>query len=218
MALFLGTTAGMIATDRRVGQSLTRSPPGAGYAFSNRAGQLGGNLTDAGVAGAFYLAGRWRRDENAQLTGLQSFQALAESLAVVGVLKVVTQRPRPAGPGGQVLIHNADGEFFAGGYSFPSGHAAGAWAVATVVAQRYRRRPWVPALAYSLAGVGAAARVTDRRHFPSDVFVGSVIGYLIGRHVAHQRSSFSSGRISHLHLQPRVPAGGGSALEFSWQF
>ncbi|MBZ5514166.1 MAG: phosphatase PAP2 family protein [Acidobacteriia bacterium] len=218
LAVIVGATAGLIATDRRVGQSLTRSPPGAGYAFSNRAGQLGSGFVDTGVAGAFYLAGRWRQDENARLTGLQGFQAFADSFIVVEVLKVVTQRPRPAQPGGRVRIHNAEGQFFTGGYSFPSGHAAGAWAVATVVAERYRHRPWVPAIAYSLAGLGATARITDRRHFPSDVFVGSVVGYLIGRHVARQRSSESSTRRSHLCLQPYTPTGRGSALELSWQF
>ncbi len=218
LALIAGATGGMIATDRRVGQSLTRSPPGAGYAFSNRVGQLGGPYTDIGVAGAFYLAGRWRQDENARLTGLQGLQALAESLAVVEVLKVVTQRPRPAQPGGRVRIHNADGQFFTGGYSFPSGHAAGAWALAAVIAERHHGSSWLPATAYSLAGFVAAARITDRRHFPSDVFVGSVVGYLIGRHVAHQRSSESSGRLSHLHFQPFAPPGRGTALELSWQF
>ncbi len=218
LALIAGATAGMIATDRRVGQSLTQSPPGAGYAFSNRAGQLGGALTDVGVAGAFYLAGRWRQDDHARLTGLQGFQALAESLAVVEVLKVVTQRPRPAQPGGRVRIHNADGQFFTGGYSFPSGHAASAWALATVVAERHRHSRWVPAAAYSLAGFVAGARITDRRHFPSDVFVGSVIGYLVGRHVARPRSSKPSGKLSHLRLQPFAPPGRGSALEISWQF
>lgn len=218
LALIAGATAGMIATDRRVGQSLTRSPPGSGYAFSNRAGQLGGAFTDVGVAGAFYLVGHWRQDENTQLTGLQGFQALAESLVVVEVLKVVTQRPRPAQPGGRVRIHGADGQFFTGGYSFPSGHAAGAWALAAVIAERHRHSPWVPATAYSLAGLVSAARVTDRRHFPSDVFVGSVLGYLIGRHVAHQHSSESSSRLSHLRLQPFAPPGRGSALELSWQF
>jgi membrane-associated phospholipid phosphatase len=218
LAVILGATAGMIATDRRVGQSLTRSPPGAGYAFSSRAGQLSGALTDVGVAGAFYLAGRWRQDENARLTGLQSFQALADSLIVVEVLKVVTERPRPAQTGGRVRIHNADGQFFTGGYSFPSGHAAGSWALATVVAERYRHRAWVPVIAYSLAGLVGAARVTDRRHFPSDVFVGSVVGYLIGRHVARQPPGESPGGTSHLRLQPYAPRGGGAAVEFSWQF
>ncbi len=213
MALILGATAGMVATDRHVGQSLTRSPPGNGYAFSHRAGQLGGPLTDLGVAGVFYLGGRWRQNENAQLTGLQGFQALGESLAVVEVLKVVTQRPRPAQSGGRVRIHNADGQFFTGGSSFPSGHAAAAWAFAAVVAERYRHSRWVPATAYSLAGLVAAARITDRRHFPSDVFVASVVGYLIGRHVAHQRSSLSPRGLSHFQLRPFAPPDGAFALE-----
>ena len=58
-AAFFGTTAGLIAIDGHVAQSLSNSPPGEGYSFSQGAGTLGSPLVVAGVAGGFYVVGRW---------------------------------------------------------------------------------------------------------------------------------------------------------------
>jgi len=35
---------------------------------------------------------------------------------------------------------------------------------------------WAPVLAYGMATVIGLSRITGREHYPSDVFVGSVIG------------------------------------------
>ena len=154
----------------------------------------------------------------AQTTGLLGWRALADSLLIVEVLKDSTQRPRPTFSGGGVRDHNADGEFFAGGRTFPSGHAAGAWAVATVIAQRHGRRRWVPPVAYGLAGLVSISRITQRRHFPSDVFVGATLGYLIGRHVARSAEPDAARERSHLSVRPYLPHGGGTALTVAWEF
>lgn len=217
-AALAGTAAGLIAIDRPVAQELSDAPPGTGFAFSRRVGQLGGKIPTLGVAGTFLLVGRWRDDERARHTGLLGLRALADSMIVVEVLKTATGRPRPTFIGGRSRIHNADGAFFTGGRSFPSGHAAGAWALATVVAHQYQHRGWVPPTAYGLAGLIAVARITERRHFPADAFVGSVLGYLIGRHVYHvahckRRDSRRSWR-----LLPSHPPGGGVAVTLAWEF
>lgn len=184
-AAFLGTTAALVGTDARVGRALSDSPPGAGFAFSRRVSKLGGGLSDFGVAGLFYFVGRIGKDERARRTGVLAFRAVADSLVVVEALKTATQRPRPTRAGGRLRNHDADGEFFRGGRSFPSGHSIEAWSLATVVACQYRHRRWVAPVAYSLAALVSVARLTQRKHFPSDTFVGGVLGYLIGRHVCH---------------------------------
>ena len=212
------TTAGLLAIDRPVGQELSDSPPGAGFAFSHRVGQLGGAFTDFGLAGAFYLVGRWRGDERARTTGLLGWRAVADSLIVVEILKVATQRPRPTRDDGRSRNHNADGEFFTSGRSFPSGHAAGAWALATVVAHQYRHRRWVPPTTYSLAALVAVSRVTERKHFPADVFVGSVLGYLIARHVVHSASPASPELQSRWILLPSAGPRGEVGLTLLLQF
>lgn len=219
----LATTASLIGLDRPVAQELSDSPPGAGYKFSRRVGQLGGGVPVASLAGTFYLVGRGRGDERSRAAGLLGLEALADAVVIVQLLKTATQRPRPTHPGGRVRIHNADGEFFSGGRSFPSGHAAQAWAFATVVAHEYRHRRWVPPASYALAGLVAVARVTERRHFPSDAFVGSALGYLIGRHVCHAYAQETSARGTGTRRRApqialEVPAGGGAAVVLHWVF
>jgi membrane-associated phospholipid phosphatase len=197
-----GTTAALIATDARVARELSEDPPGSGYAFSHRVSQVGGAAGDLSVASAFYLIGRWRGDERARTTGLLGYRAFADAFIISQALKTVTQRPRPTTAGGTVRIDNAEGDFFEGGRSFPSGHAAGSWALATVVACQYRHKRWVGVLAFSLAGLISVSRVFEREHFSSDIFVGGALGFMIGRHVCHSRASPDapvpvSERISH---------------------
>jgi membrane-associated phospholipid phosphatase len=59
--------------------------------------------------------------------------------------------------------------------SFPSGHSAGAAAVARAVV---REAPGAAVLAYPLAATAAAIQVPRKAHFPSDVLVGVVIGIM----------------------------------------
>ncbi|MCI0354423.1 MAG: phosphatase PAP2 family protein [Acidobacteria bacterium] len=184
-----GATAALIATDASVAREISENPPGGGYAFSHRVSQVGGAAGDLGVASAFYLMGRWRGNERARTTGLLGYRAFADAFIVSQMLKSVTQRPRPTTAGGTVRIDNAEGDFFEGGRSFPSGHAAESWALATVVACQYRHKRWVAVVAYSLAGLVSASRLFERRHFPSDAFVGGALGFMIGRHVCHSPAS-----------------------------
>ena len=213
----VGTTAGLIAIDRPVGQELSENPPGDGFAFSRRVGQFGGLLTDYGIAAGFYVIGRWRGDKRMRATGVLGLRAVTDSLIIVEILKTASQRPRPTRDDSRLRNHNADGEFFTGGRSFPSGHAAQAWALATVVAHQYRHRGWVPPTAYGLAGLVAVARVTQRKHFPADIFVGSVLGYLIGRHVAHS-PCVDEEMPRRWHLISYVPMRGGATLALTWEF
>jgi len=84
----------------------------------------------------------------------------------VYVLKSTVQRPRPGStPGTGIGIH-----------SFPSGHAASAFASATLI---QRNSGWLAgAPAYGLAAFTAFERVESHRHYPSDVFAGAAIGTL----------------------------------------
>ena len=177
-----GVTVALFATDRRVAQHLAFSPPGTGHAIAREIGKWSGVPTDLLVAGSFLAIGQWNGNQRARDTGALGLRAVLNSIVVVESLKTLTQRPRPAYPSGQPN-HASDGKFLTGGRSFPSGHSAEAWALATVVAKQYRHRRWVPPLVYGLATMVAVSRIPARKHFPSDVLVGSAIGHLIGRHV-----------------------------------
>jgi len=79
--------------------------------------------------------------------------------------------------------------------SFPSGHSANAFAIATVFAEAYKNRRAVPYICYGLAGLTAFSRVYDNKHHVSDILVGSTIGFLVGQTVAkrnHWRKYYKS--------------------------
>jgi membrane-associated phospholipid phosphatase len=59
-------------------------------------------------------------------------------------------------------------------YSFPSGHATGAFALAALLVAHYPR--WRAAFVLPAAAI-ALARVQLDRHFPSDVLAGAVLGW-----------------------------------------
>ncbi len=137
------------------------------------------------VPASLMVAGYLRHDSYQVSTALLAGEAYADSAVVDLAIKAVTRRKRPSDipPGGSF-----DDTFFNGGKSpfkgssFPSGHAAGVFSVATVIASRYHHHRWVPWVAYGFATAISFSRVTTSAHFPSDVFLGAALGYTITRY------------------------------------
>jgi membrane-associated phospholipid phosphatase len=129
-------------------------------------------------------AGYMRHDAYQVSTGLMGALAYGDSVTVNLVIKAITRRQRPS----DVVSKDYRDTFFNGGKSplkgssFPSGHATAAFSVATVVAYRYRNHKWVPWAAYGLASAIGVSRIFTEAHFPSDVFLGSAIGYAVARY------------------------------------
>ncbi|TAL76684.1 MAG: phosphatase PAP2 family protein, partial [Bacteroidetes bacterium] len=67
--------------------------------------------------------------------------------------------------------------------SFPSGHTATAFSIATVFASQYNDTKAIPILSYSLASLVGISRLTEHEHWASDVFSGALLGYLCGKQV-----------------------------------
>lgn len=171
---FAAIVGGMIASDRVTRGWLPESAERTRW--SNRVSQLGGPYALIGYSGAMYLASRATGDKRARETGWLSLIAVAHSQLITEAIKVATNRERPE-------KSNGSGGFWDGGKSFPSGHASGSFAAATVFAYQYREKKWVPITAYALASTVAAARVSGRKHHISDVTVGAALGFLTGRFV-----------------------------------
>lgn len=73
-------------------------------------------------------------------------------------------------------------QFENGLYGFPSYHAASTFTLAAVVEEYYGWQWGLPA--YALAGLVGWSRIDQREHDLSDVFFGSVLGFVIGKTVA----------------------------------
>jgi hypothetical protein len=143
---------------------------------------LGNGATGAVLLGASYLVGRWSGHDKLSEASSLSAEALLDVGLYSVVLKRISGRTRPsAGATGDFLEFHPDaGE---SPDSFPSGHAMGAFAVATVFSGVFKGHRWVPWVAYGTAGLVGASRVALGRHFPSDVIVGGILGNSFGRMV-----------------------------------
>ncbi len=182
-AAVLGTTAGLIALDPTEGHYFRRTSTfnGFNHIFTGTA-TLSGIIA---VPVSLYAVGLARRDSKMQSTALLAGEAIADSELVTTVFKDITGRVRPAAipPDGNFsnTWFDSRGSLWRGRGSFPSGHAAAAFSVATVVARRYRRYRWIPYAAYGLASVVGFSRLTLSAHFASEVFFGGALGYSISR-------------------------------------
>lgn len=147
-----------------------------------------------GIAGLFLLYGLVGKDAKARDTGSMALQAMIHSFLVVQLVKHLTGRQRPSVDGSD-FWHGPAGFFkrYTEGYArydaFFSGHTVTIWSLATVVAHQYRGI--VPWIAYGVAAAAGMATITEDLHWISEVFVGAVVGYAIGRLVwKNRRRSF----------------------------
>jgi hypothetical protein len=176
-------TSGLIVTD-----------PAASRKFADVSSVPSRKISDVGLygtigtVGGFYLLGTFNHNEHVKETGMLGAEAIGNAAVTYTILKLATDRERPeVGAGnGRFWHYNRLGS------SFPSGHSALTWAGATVIAHEYPKR-WVQILAYGTATSVAFTRYSGREHFPSDVFLGSVVGYFIGRDIfnSHCREGLS---------------------------
>jgi membrane-associated phospholipid phosphatase len=107
--------------------------------------------------------------------GFDLIRAQILSQAIVHGIKVTAQRDRPTGEC----------------CAFPSGHAASAFAAASVLERHFGYRGAWPTLV--AASYVAASRLVDDRHFLSDVVFGAAVGVATGWTVvgSHGRSTMS---------------------------
>jgi membrane-associated phospholipid phosphatase len=122
---------------------------------------------------------------------LQLLEAYGSAMAVVYILKATVDRERPDG----------------GSQSFPSGHAASAFAGAAFLQRRYGWAYGGPG--FAIATFVAWSRVKSKRHWTTDVIAGGAIGVASNLAFTHRRPTVT--------LQPALaPGGAGLTLEVRW--
>ncbi len=163
-----GLTGALFATDTDFSRHLSNDP---NTLLRYRHVSDYGVYSMIGGAGGLYLLGLLSHNDHERETGLLSGESTIDSLAIVEAFKLATQRQRP-------YQGNGTGPFWKGGSSFPSEHSAIAWSIAGMVAHEYPS-PLMKFLSYGLASAVSVSRIQAKQHFPSDVLVGSALGYLI---------------------------------------
>jgi len=122
-----GVTTGMFVTDADMSRHISHNPTTVSH--YNTASNVGVAAL-LGGAGAMWLFSYPKHNEHWRETGFLAAEAVLNSFVVVEAMKYPLGRERPD-------QGNGNGNFFSGGTSFPSEHAAASWAVASVVAHEY---------------------------------------------------------------------------------
>jgi membrane-associated phospholipid phosphatase len=182
----LGATAGLTAVDPIEGRYF-RANSSDYHPFNRIFSGAATTSVILATPAALYFAGLGRGDSQAQRTALLSAEAMADVEVVNVVLRLTTRRLRPTdvppqGNFSDTWFDSGANPLKAQG-SFASGHAASAFALATVVARQYPHHRWIPVVAYGAAGLFVFSRVSSNAHFLSDAFFGSALGYTVGRFV-----------------------------------
>jgi membrane-associated phospholipid phosphatase len=160
---------------------------------------IGSTYVQVGSAVGLWVVGRYivapaadqpRTNKYSEL-GFDLIRAQILSQSIVHGMKYTIRRDRPTGEC----------------CAFPSGHAASAFAAASVLERHFGYRASWPAMA--AATYVATSRLVDSRHFVSDVAFGAAVGMSSGWTVVGTR-----GRTQHLALEP-VPVRGGMMIAFT---
>lgn len=158
---------------------------------------VGYGWVQAGVAVGTYVIGRYAHHPDEGKTnrishlGFDLLRANILTQALTYGFKYAVRRDRPTGEC----------------CSFPSGHASVTFATASVLERHFGYRGAWPT--FVIAGYVAASRLTENRHFLSDVLFGAALGMASGWTVVgrHGRSDFT--------MYP-VPMRRGMGVSFAW--
>jgi membrane-associated phospholipid phosphatase len=137
------------------------------------------------LAVGWWAAGHAAGSRRAAAAGRDLLRAQISAASWTYAIKYAVNRTRP----------NGDPR------SFPSGHASASFATAMVLQQHYGWKLGLPV--FAAATYTAAERVTDNKHWASDVTFGAVVGMLAGRTVTVRLRS------QRFRIEPQAVAGGG---------
>jgi membrane-associated phospholipid phosphatase len=191
--IILGAGGGLSAAVHPRDASITRNLSTGSLEGPLDSGRiLGDGFVQAGGAFATFLVGRMTHNARVATIGAELVRAQIVTEALTEGIKVSVRRRRPDGSN----------------LSFPSGHTSATFATAAVL---QRELGWkVGSLAYAGATYVALSRLSENKHYASDVAFGAAIGLLAGRRVTLHRGTHD------MTLTPlAVPGGGGVGVAWT---
>jgi membrane-associated phospholipid phosphatase len=177
--------------------------------WESRIEPLGEARTAAAGALLVYSAGSLAGSDRVTETGRAMVEALffADLFQLGGKALFGRAAPGDAPGAGDWFEEYPDG-------IFPSGHAARAFALATVVAERHgKTAAWI---AYPLATLVGLSRIESDAHWASDVLAGATLGWGVGKAVVRLRGNRHEARFA---FQPLLdPRGRGAGVMLTVRF
>jgi membrane-associated phospholipid phosphatase len=161
LALLLGSFAAMDVhlADHAIDDGLNKNRLGK----FNSIVDIGGEFYSIDSAAVLTFGiGKLIKNNKVALTGETMVEALFWTELITGGLKVASTRTRPDG----------------GNYGFPSGHAARAFAAASVLEMMHGPAFGIPA--YLIACAISFSRLDSGAHYASDVIFGAALGTALG--------------------------------------
>jgi membrane-associated phospholipid phosphatase len=192
--IILGAGGGLAAAvhprDARITRSL--ATPGSVEDVLDPGQFVGDGFVQAGGAFATFLVGRMTHNPRVATIGAELVRAQIVAGVLTEGIKLSVNRRRP------------DGNTL----SFPSGHTSASFATAAVL---QRELGWkFGGVAYAAATYVAISRMSENKHYASDIAFGAALGILAGRRISIHPGTHD------LTLTPlAVPGGGGVGVTWT---
>ncbi|RYY56727.1 MAG: phosphatase PAP2 family protein, partial [Chitinophagaceae bacterium] len=156
---------------------------------SKQFSKLGGSFEVVPLA-VIATAGFVLKNEKLRVTTALATQSFITATVWSTMFKALSGRTRPDN-------YNAEGKNstrFHGPFykipngqnsAFPSGHTTLAFAAATVYAKEYKNFKAVPIISYGVASLISLSRITENRHWATDLISGGLLGFACGTQVVN---------------------------------
>lgn len=149
--------------------------------FSNALEPLGNGLYIIPSILGVYGIGAYTHNEDLSGFAITAGKAVLITNTLVLYAKVLAHRHRP-NDDTPTLNNQWDGpRLDLKNASFFSSHTATAFALATVISENYGSHKWVSPVAYTMASLIGVSRITGNDHWATDVFIGAIVGYSVGK-------------------------------------
>lgn len=187
---------------------------------------ISGYVTNFGAAYEIYTLaaigayGLVFKKEKIKTTTLLATQSFITASLIKRTVKFLTGRQRPLhlDPTTGETVSTFHGPFYNRlrddkgnrlNNAFPSGHTTAAFAAATVFALEYKDRPLIPIISYTAASLIGISRLTENKHWFTDVLAGAALGFLSGRQVVNNY---------HRYARLKAPGKRKNFLSFNLQY
>lgn len=192
LAVVAGTGALFFAFDQKIKEWVDSNNTGLFDDIWESVTNSGNGVFLGGLLASYYIVGDIFKLDNMRKIALLGVESFVISGVLVGILKYSIGRARPYS--GELRGSFHPFSLTSSNYSFPSGHASSAFSVATIIAE-HSKEFLVDVLVYGMASLVAISRIHKNKHWASDVFIGSAIGFFVGKKISDLNRGDSSERL-----------------------